>query len=118
MTIPVPRPAQKRKRKVHKEPVNFRLAILILAFFSFGVVCYLLASYRQPSIPLQVIGGVPGASTAAEGGGAGEMKSGGLERFSSQDDFKSYLDSGYRVAAAGPFEACLLYTSPSPRDRG
>jgi len=105
MTIPVPRPAQKRKRKVHKEPVNFRLAILILAFFSFGVLCYLAASYRQPSIPLQVIGGVPGASTAAEGGGAGEMNLGGLEKFSSQDDFKSYLDSGRRAAAAGPFEA-------------
>jgi len=105
MTIPVPRPAQKRKRKVHKEPVNFRLAILILAFFSFGVLCYLAASYRQPSIPLQVIGGVPGASTATEGGGAGEMNLGGLEKFSSQDDFKSYLDSGRRAAAAGPFEA-------------
>jgi len=105
MTIPVPRPAQKRKRKVHREPVNLRLAVLILAFFSFGVVCYLLASYRQPSIFLQVIGGVPGASITAEREGAGEMKSGGLEKFSSQDDFKSYLDSGRRAAAAGPFEA-------------
>jgi len=33
------------------------------------------------------------------------MKSGGLEKFSSQDDFKSYLDSGRRAAAAGPFES-------------
>jgi len=104
MTIPVPRPAQKRKRKVHREPVNLRLAVLILAFFSFGVVCYLLASYRQPSIFLQVIGGVPGASITAEREGAA-AEPGGLEKFSSQDDFKSYLDSGCRATAAGPFEA-------------
>ncbi|MFZ3100122.1 MAG: beta-propeller domain-containing protein [Minisyncoccales bacterium] len=101
----VPLPEKKKKRKAHKEPVSSRLAVLILAFFSFGLVCYLAASYRQPSIPLQVIGGVPGASITAEGEGAGEMKSGGLEKFSSQDDFKSYLDSGRRAAAAGPFES-------------
>ncbi len=103
MAVPMPRPAQKRKRKVHKEPVNLRLAVLILAFFSFGVLCYLLASYRQSSIPLQVIGGVPGVFTAADGRAAAEPV--GLEKFSSQDDFKSYLDSGRRAAAAGPFEA-------------
>jgi hypothetical protein len=64
----------------------------------------LLASYRQPSIFLQVIGGVPGASITAEREGAA-AEPGGLEKFSSQDDFKSYLDSGCRATAAGPFEA-------------
>jgi len=103
MEIPAPRPAQKRKRKIHKEPVNLRLAVLILAFFSFGLVCYLLASYRQSSIPVRVIGGVPGASTAAEEGAAA-ADSRGLEKFLSQDDFKGYLDSGRRAAAGGPFE--------------
>ena len=56
--------------------------------------------------------------------GSGELKSGGFKRASILADAVEaiigavYLDGGFEAAKTTVHHLCLLYTSPSPRDRG
>ena len=105
MKIPAPPPAQKRRRKVHKDPVSPWLAIAILAFFSLATAFYLFARHRQVLMPMKMTGGIPGAFVVSQDSINGQKEEiPRLNNFSSQDDFKSYLSAGRRAAAPGIFE--------------
>jgi len=104
MTIPAPAAAQKRRRKVHKEPVSPWLAIAILSLFSLATALYLLANHRQEAFFWQITGNVPAISIVNEENEVDDAAP-RLALFLSQDDFKSYLDAGRRSAGEGLFEA-------------
>lgn len=104
MKIPAPDSAPKRKRRVHKDPVSPWLAIAILSLFSLATALYLLANHRRETVFWQITGNVPAMSVANE---ESQIQNAAprLAPFSSQDDFKSYLDAGRRLAGGGLFDA-------------
>ncbi len=100
-----PRPPKSKRRKVHKDKVDNRLAIGLLFFYVLATVFLLAANSRRQALPNQLVGGLSAVSIDREENGVSIKDAPStLVKFISLDDFKSYFDGGRRAFWAGIFE--------------
>lgn len=103
-----PRVSKRKHFELYRQPIDLQLAIGILSVFGLLVAVYLVASCGSMVMSVAVPIESPAVSITRGPEAEIPAEDPKIKQFSSQDDFKSYIDEGKRLYGDGIFETQSL----------